>query len=49
MPRYIIEIDAPDTILDQKGLDGLEDVVYDYLVDGLDASVENIDVYARYN
>lgn len=48
MPRYLIEIDAPDTILDQQGLDGLEDVVYDYLVDDLEAA-ENIDVYAKYN
>lgn len=49
MPRYTIEVDAPDAILDRQGLDSLEDVVYDYLVDGLDASVESIDVYAKYD
>lgn len=32
MPKYLVKIDT-DVILDPKGLDTLEDVVYDTLVD----------------
>lgn len=48
MPKYVIVIDAPDTVLDRKGLDRLEDIVYDELVDEHAAS-DNIDVYAKFD
>lgn len=39
MPDYLIKV-TTDVTLDRQGLDGLEDVVYDYLVDSKGASTE---------
>lgn len=49
MPRYRIEIDAPDTIMTDGDLDRLADHVYDYLTKDSEPGSDNIDVHAQYN
>jgi len=49
MPEYVVRVTAPDHSFGNIDLHKLEDVVYNYLVDNLNASVDNIDVHAEYN
>lgn len=39
MPEYTVKVKT-DVVLDREGLDGIEDVVYDYLVHGHGGSIE---------
>lgn len=49
MPRYKIEIDAPDAVLSIPELDDLADKVYDLLADNITPGSDCITVEAMYD
>jgi len=49
MPKYVIEIDAPDDVWSVKELDDIADGVYALLTQDVIPGADNISVSAKYN